>query len=103
MKLRFPSLLTVLLGAGVILAPEVCAKDKPVQLRECPAPVQTVIEQYTARGGSLEEIGLDEKKKGGGSPVYEAKFTLPDRNRIEVHISPSGQVITVENKKPKKN
>ena len=101
--MKITSLQAAILGASAILAPEVWAKDKPVQLKECPAPVQTVIQQYTTKGGTLEEIGLDEKKKGGGSPVYEAKFTLTNGSRIEVHISPSGQVITVENKKPKKN
>lgn len=103
MKIRITSLQAFILGAGVVLAPEAWAKDKDVSLKECPPPVQAVIQDYTAKGGALEEIGLDEKKKSGGSPVYEAKFTLADGNRVEVHITPSGQVVLVEKKKPKKD
>jgi len=103
MKIRIPSLQAVILGASVVLAPEAWAKDKDVSIKECPPPVQAVIQDYIAKGGTLEEIGLDEKKKKGGSPVYEAKFTQVGGNRIEVHISPSGQVILVEKKKPKKD
>jgi hypothetical protein len=77
------------------------AKDEPVDFAKCPAPVQAVIEQYKAQG-KLEAIGLDHKKKAGGVPVYEAKFTLPEGKRIEVHISPEGKVLEVEDKKPKK-
>ncbi|RYD63959.1 MAG: hypothetical protein EOP84_33145 [Verrucomicrobiaceae bacterium] len=87
--------------AGLSLVSSAAAKDKPVQLAECPAAVQTVIQQYSAKG-TLEEIGLDEKKKSGGPAVYEAKFTLADGNRIEVHIAADGRVITEEKKKAKK-
>jgi hypothetical protein len=76
------------------------AKDDPIGLSQCPAPVQAVIKQYSARG-TLEGVAVDEKKKTGGPAVYEAKFTLKDGKRIEVHISAGGQVILVEDKKPK--
>lgn len=77
------------------------AKDEVIEFAKCPAPVQTVIEQYKAQG-KLEEIGLDHKKKTGGPEVYEAKFALPEGKRIEVHISPEGKVLKVEDKKAKK-
>jgi hypothetical protein len=44
---------------------------------------------------------LDEKKKSGGPAVYEAKFSLRNGKRIEVHISPEGKVLQFEDKKPK--
>ena len=76
------------------------AKDTPVDLKNCPAPVQAVVKQYAAHG-TMEEIALDEKKKTGGPVVYEAKFSLPGGKRIEVHISPDGKILQVENKAPK--
>jgi hypothetical protein len=33
--------------------------------------------------------------------VYEAKFSLKDGRRIEIHISAEGQVLQMEDKKPK--
>ena len=76
------------------------AKDTPVDLEKCPAPVQAVVRQYLPHG-RMEKIAFDEKKKSGGSPVYEAKFTLRDGKRIELHISPEGRLLQVENKAPK--
>ncbi len=88
------------LCACVLTAGSALAKDKPVTLQECPAPVQAVIRQYQEKG-TLEEIGLDEKKKSGGPAVYEAKFTLAGGRRIELHISPNGTILEVEEKKRK--
>jgi len=76
------------------------AKDDPIELSNCPAPVQATIKQYSARG-TLEGIAVDQRKKAGGPAVYEAKFSLTDGKRIEVHISAAGQVILVEDKKAK--
>ena len=76
------------------------AKDTPVALDQCPAPVQATVRQYAAYG-TMEAIALDEKKKSGGPMVYEAKFSFPGGKRIEVHISPDGMVLQVENKAPK--
>ena len=76
------------------------SKDTPVNLEKCPTPVQAVVRQYLAQG-TMEKIALDEKKKSGGGPVYEAKFTLRDGKRIELHISPDGRLLQVENKAPK--
>lgn len=82
------------------LATSVIAKDKPVTVEECPAPVQAVIRHYSTQG-TFESVTLDEKKKSGGEKIYEAKFSLKDGRRIEVHISPEGKVIQFEDKKPK--
>ena len=68
------------------------AKDVPVSLEQCPAPVQATLRQYSAHG-TMEAIALDEKKKSGGPVVYEAKFNFPNGKRIEVHISPEGRVL----------
>jgi hypothetical protein len=76
------------------------AKDIPMALDRCPAAVQAIVRHYSTRG-SMEEIALDMKKKSGGPPVYEAKFSLPGGKRIEVHITPEGKVLQVEDKKPK--
>jgi len=62
--------------------------------------VQAVIRHYSAQG-TLEGVTLDEKNKSGGPPVYEAKFTLRSGKRMEVHISPEGQVLQFEEKKSK--
>lgn len=75
-------------------------KDEPVKLSECPEPVQAVIRHYQNQG-TLEEIGLDKKKKAGGPAVYEAKFTITGGKRVEIHISPEGKVLQMEEKKPK--
>ena len=85
----------VLLSAGIAWA-----KDEVVKLSECPAAVQAVIRHYQNQG-TLEEIGLDKKKKSGGPAVYEAKFTIQGGKRFEIHISPEGQVLQMEEKKPK--
>jgi hypothetical protein len=92
-----PFLTVIALAA---LCGESAAKDRVVTLNECPAPVQAVIRHYSAQA-SFEQVALDEKKKSGGPAVYEAKFALRDGKRIEVHISPEGQVLQFENKKPK--
>jgi len=76
------------------------AKDKVVKLSECPEPVQAVVRHYQQQG-TLEEIGMDEKKKAGGPAVYEAKFTINGGKRYEIHISPEGKVLQMEEKKPK--
>lgn len=89
-----------LLATTVLWAPLAEAKDDPVALEQCPAPVQTVIRQYSAQA-LLEEIGLDKKSKSGGPPVYEAKFTAKTGERFELHISPDGKILQVEKKKPK--
>ena len=101
MKIQLFSLLTLILGMSVTIAPSASAKDKPIQLTECPAAVQKAIQESSAKG-TLEEIGVDEKKKTGGPAIYEAKFTLADGNRVEVHFSADGQIVTEEKKKPKK-
>lgn len=87
--------------ATAIFAGTSHAKDKPVSLSECPDAVQAVIKKYEEQG-KLEEIGMDEKKKSGGPAVYEAKFSLNSGKRVEVHISTSGEILTIEEKKPKK-
>lgn len=99
MKTRHVQIL-LSISALLFTAVSASAKDKPVTLQECPAPVQAVIRQYQATG-TLEEIGRDDKKKSGGPSVYEAKFTLAGGRRIEVHISPAGAVLQVEEKQPK--
>lgn len=76
------------------------AKDEPVDFNACPPAVQNVIKQYSAHA-TFEKVELDEKKKSGGPAVYEAKFALKDGRRIEVHISPDGKIVAVENKQPK--
>lgn len=100
MKTRIPHLFATAAALLLSLSASSLAKDKPVRLEECPAPVQAVIKQYQTQA-QLEEIGLDEKKKSGGPAVYEAKFALPDGRRIEIHISPEGTVILMEEKKRK--
>jgi hypothetical protein len=101
MNLSRPRTFTSALAAFAALLPIVAlAKDTPVKLEECPQPVQAVIRHYTAQG-TLESIGLDEKKKSGGPSVYEAKFSLTGGRRIEIHISPEGKVLQMEEKKPK--
>jgi hypothetical protein len=90
----------LLLITAALSAP-LWGKDVPVSLDQCPAPVQATVRQYAAHG-TLEAIALDEKKKTGGPAVYEAKFNLPTGKRIEVHISPEGKILLVENKQPKK-
>lgn len=88
--------------AGMLALSSVAAwgKDKAVSLSECPEPVQAVIRHYQNQG-TLEEIGFDEKKKAGGPAVYEAKFTIRGGKRVEIHISPDGKVLQMEEKKPK--
>jgi len=78
----------------------VYAKDEVVKLAECPEPVQAVVKHYQTQG-TLEEIGLDKKKKSGGPAVYEAKFGLKDGRRMEIHISSDGKVLQMEEKRPK--
>jgi hypothetical protein len=95
---KVPQLAAVcVLALGSTLA---WAKDDVVKLSECPEPVQAVIRHYQSQG-TLEEIGKDEKKKSGGPPVYEAKFTIRGGKRFEVHISSDGKVLQMEEKKPK--
>ena len=84
----------------VLLTAGAHAKDDPVSVEQCPAPVQAVIRHYSTQG-TLEGVALDEKKKSGGPAVYEAKFTLRDGKRVEVHISPEGKVVQFEEKKRK--
>ena len=76
------------------------AKDEVIRLSECPEPVQAVIRHYSQQG-SLEQIGLDKKKKSGGPSIYEAKFAVRDGRRFEIHIAPDGKVLQMEEKKPK--
>lgn len=76
------------------------AKDKPVNVSDCPAAVQTVIKHYETQG-KLEEVARDDKKKSGGPAVYEAKFELADGRRVEVHIATDGKVLQIEEKKTK--
>lgn len=100
---RMKALKVPQLAAAFVLAfvPVIaCAKDEPVQLSECPQPVQAVIRHYQTQG-TLEEIGKDKKKKSGGPAVYEAKFNLSNGKRVEVHISSDGKVLQFEEKKPK--
>ena len=86
--------------ASSLLATSAFCKDAPVGLDECPPPVQAVIRHYSTQG-TFDIVTLDEKKKAGGPAVYEAKFTLPNGNRVEVHMSPDGKVMRFEEKKPK--
>ena len=76
------------------------AKDDPIDLAKCPAPVQAIIRHYSTQG-TLETVAIDEKKKTGGPAVYEAKFSLRNGKRVEVHISAEGKVMQMEEKKPK--
>ena len=91
----FALLISLSLGSA-----SVQGKDDVVKLAECPEPVQAVVKHYQTQG-TLEEIGLDKKKKSGGPAVYEAKFGLKDGRRIEIHISPDGKVLQMEEKRPK--
>lgn len=75
-------------------------KDTPIALDKCPPPVQAVVRHYSTQT-TLEAVALDEKKKTGGPAVYEAKFSLRNGKRIEVHISPEGKVLQLEEKKAK--
>lgn len=86
--------------ATALFSSTALAKDEKVQLSECPEPVRAVIRHYSQQG-TLEEIGLDKKKKSGGPAVYEAKFAVRDGRRIEVHIAPDGKVLQMEEKRPK--
>jgi hypothetical protein len=92
---------SIVVLCSVLLGAPAFAKDEPISLNACPPQVQAVVRQYTATYGKFEEIELDRKKKSGGQPVYEAKFEMRNGKRVELHISPSGQVIKVEEKKPK--
>jgi hypothetical protein len=80
------------------LASAASAKDTPMTVNQCPAPVQAIIRHYSAQG-TFETVAFDEKKKSGGPPTYEAKFTLRGGRRIEVHITPEGKVLQFEEKK----
>ena len=91
-------ILAVLTAAAAL--PSAFAKDAPVNFDECPAPVKAMIQHYSAQG-TFESVTFDEKKKSGGPAIYEAKFSLRNGKRIEVHISPEGKVIGFEEKKPK--
>ena len=97
MKLRVASLF-ILLSLRVSVVG--WAKDTPLAINQCPAPVQAVIRHYSAQG-TFESVALDEKKKSGGTAIYEAKFGLPNGKRIEVHISSEGRVLQFEEKKTK--
>ena len=99
MKDSLLPLVLCLLAGGAAISPAL-AKDEPVKLEECPAPVQAVIRHYTNQA-TLESIGYDKKAKSGGPPVYEAKFKAKTGLRVEVHISPEGKVLQMEEKKPK--
>ena len=92
--------LAVLSAVLVLISSPVFAKDKPVDLTECPQVVQAVVKQYSGKA-TFEEITLDKNTKSGTPPMYEAKFALSDGRRFEVHISPTGQVMAVEEKKAK--
>ena len=81
-----------------LLASAAFAKDTLMSVDQCPAPVQAMIRHYSAQG-SFESVAFDEKKKSGGTAIYEAKFTLRNGRRIEVHISPEGKVVQFEEKK----
>ena len=95
-----PCQITRILLITAALSAPLFGKDVPVSLEQCPAPVQATVRQYIAHG-TMEAIALDEKKKSGGPAVYEAKFSFPNGKRIEVHISPDGKVLLVENKESK--
>jgi hypothetical protein len=82
---------------SLTLAPHVWGKDVPITLEQCPEPVKVTLRQYLAYG-KMDEVAVDKKEKSGGTPVYEAKFTFPNGKRIEVHISPEGKVLVVENR-----
>ena len=89
-----------LLASFFLMVPFVLAKDTPITVDQCPAPVQAVIRHYSTQA-TFESVAYDEKKKAGGPPIYEAKFSLPNGKRIEVHISPEGKVVQFEEKKSK--
>ena len=100
MKPVLPSFVLPAVLAAILLPALALAKDAPIGLEQCPAPVQALINHYSKQG-TLEGVTLDEKKKSGGPAVYEAKFTLTDGRRMEIHISPEGKVIKFEEKKAK--
>jgi hypothetical protein len=100
MKPIIPSCLRPVVVAAILIPAFALAKDAPISLDQCPAPVQALISHYSKQG-TFEEVTLDEKKKSGGPAVYEAKFTLTDGRRIEIHMSPEGKVIKFEEKKAK--
>lgn len=68
-----------------------------MKLEACPPGVRAIIAHY-AKHGKLEEVALDRKRKSGGPPVYEAKFSLNDGRRIELHMSPEGLLLKIEPK-----
>lgn len=80
-----------------VFIPGAVAKDTPIGLQQCPAPVQAVIRAYEAQA-KFESVTRDDKKKSGGPAVYEAKFDLPKGRKIEIHISPEGKVLQMEEK-----
>ena len=82
---------------GIALVATASAKDEPISLEQCPAPVQAVIRAYQAQA-KFEGVSRDDKKKSGGPAVYEAKFDLPKGRKIEIHISPEGKVLQFEEK-----
>lgn len=86
-----------IITAALILSVPAIAKDDPIGIKDCPAPVQALVRHYS-QGGTLEEIAIDHKKKSGGPAVYEAKFLTAAGKRIEIHMSPAGKVLKVENK-----
>ena len=90
--------LAVVTAAFALTSSAVLAKDKSVDLSECPQPVQDVIKRYSAQA-TFEEVKLDKNAKTGGTATYEAKFSMADGRRFEVHISPAGSIMAVENKK----
>ena len=100
MKTRSLHHSTIAAAIALAILTPASAKDEPIQLDKCPQPVQAVIRSYQTQG-QLEEVALDEKKKTGGPAVYEAKFTLTGGRRIELHISPAGSVIQIEEKRRK--
>jgi hypothetical protein len=100
MKTASSTLILNIAASALLLPSSAFAKDIPMSLDRCPGAVQTVVKQYSTRA-TFEEIALDMKKKSGGPAVYEAKFSLPDGKRIELHITTEGKILQIENKKSK--
>lgn len=97
MKTSLLARAVALLSSIAALSAGAFAKDESISLEACPAPVQAVIKHYSTQG-TLEGIGLDKKTKSGGAATYEAKFAMKSGKRVEVHISPEGKVMQMEEK-----
>lgn len=72
-----------------IAACAVSAHAAEVRLKECPAPVQTTI-QENARGGHIDEI---DSFAIGGKTLYVAEVELPGERDLKIHVSADGTLV----------